>query len=285
MPRKHITGREHASLGARTWVRHRKRARCPGGEALVAALGVAWRSAWRGSLAQFFLPIEGIATATGPFPLGLRRHAQAAQARGYMQRGAASAPASSLLRLSRARRSGLSAAYFRAPGASDIDCRRRLWLCPHFVPAVISIDDQPSVGVPPTSLRRADPATVSHAGIADRARRALRPAVQAAARRPAAAGKPATAAAAAARRTTAAERAAALHMVEMLGGTHAGFHWHRESRPYQPRELTSPTGATRCWRARPSRCCAFRSARHREVFSSGSEGSFWVAVELFPKKS
>mmetsp|Transcript_26821 Transcript_26821/g.67954 ORF Transcript_26821/g.67954 Transcript_26821/m.67954 type:complete len:203 (+) Transcript_26821:168-776(+) len=30
MPRKHITGREHASLGARTWVRHRKRARCPG---------------------------------------------------------------------------------------------------------------------------------------------------------------------------------------------------------------------------------------------------------------
>mmetsp|Transcript_26821 Transcript_26821/g.67952 ORF Transcript_26821/g.67952 Transcript_26821/m.67952 type:complete len:282 (+) Transcript_26821:199-1044(+) len=197
-----------------------------GGEALVAALGVAWRSAWRGSLAQFFLPIEGIATATGPVPLGLRKHAQIAQARKNMQRGAASTPASSLLRLSRARRSGLSAAYFRAPGASDIDCRRRLWLCPHFVPAVISAGDPPSVGVPPASLRRADPATVSHAGIADRARRALRPAVQAAARRPAAAGKPATAAAAAARRTTAAERAAALHMVEMLGGTHAGFHWH-----------------------------------------------------------
>ncbi|KAJ1641230.1 hypothetical protein T492DRAFT_921084, partial [Pavlovales sp. CCMP2436] len=70
-------------------------------------------------------------------------------------------------------------------------------------------------------LRRADPAAE----------------MQAAARRPAAAGKPATAAAAAARCTTATEQAAALHMVEMLDN---------ESRPYQSRELTSPTGATRC---------------------------------------
>ncbi|KAJ1640870.1 hypothetical protein T492DRAFT_926732, partial [Pavlovales sp. CCMP2436] len=211
MPRKHITGREHASLGARTWVRHRKRARCPGTGMVATSTSPARRGV-----------ALGVAWLFGPIFPANRRYCDS-------DRPFSSRPACFRTRL--------------LPAAALP--RALVWALGRLLPSARRIRYR----LPKKAL--ALPAL--------RAR--------------AAAGKPVTAAAAAARRTTAAERAAAQHMVEMLGGTHAGFHWHharrRVSRPYQPRELTSPTGATRCWCARPSKCGAFRSA-----LTSESEGSF-----------